>query len=180
MDIKGDDREQGLRKLRELIEGIPTAALTTLDGDGHLHSRPMATHAMEAEGVLWFLTKDDSAKVHEVVVNAQVGLTFTAPDPPRYVSVSGRAELVRDRQQVERLWRPELKAWFPEGPKGTDLAALRVEIESAQYWDAPSGQLMSLGGFLRALRSGKKAEREPGAESAKVTAKTRIAPDTVT
>jgi general stress protein 26 len=45
---------------------------------------------------------------------------------------------VRDRGKIEQLWKPSLKAWFPQGTSEPDLALLKVDVERAEYWDAPS------------------------------------------
>lgn len=171
-------RNDSIDKLRELIAGIEVAALTTIDGDGALRSRPMATQEMDEEGVLWFFTDGYSPKVQEVLVNPQVCVTYHAPDKQRFVSISGKAELVRDHAVIARYWRPELKAWLPKGIDDPDVGLLRVEIVAAHYWDAPSSKLVRLASFVKAIAKGESVTQT--AESKKLTIKHRIASDTVT
>ena len=38
-----DERVKDIEQVADLIRGIRVAMLTTVDGDGELHSRPMAT-----------------------------------------------------------------------------------------------------------------------------------------
>ena len=171
-------REQALSKLRQMIDGIPVAILTTLDQDGALRSRPMAAPQMDQDGVLWFFSTDYSPKVQDVRVHPQVSVSYSAPDQNRFVSLSGKADLVTDTRQIERLWKPALKAWFPRGAQDPDLALLRVDVLSAQYWDAPSSKLVQLLGVVKAA-----VGADPGklaGEQEKLTLKTRIASDTVT
>jgi general stress protein 26 len=47
------------------------------------------------------------------------------PDRQRYVSVAGRAWLLRDRAKIDELWSPLYKAWFPDGKDDPELALLR-------------------------------------------------------
>ena len=170
-------REESLRKLHELIEGIEIATLTTLDADGCLHGRPMATQAMDEEGVLWFYTADHTHKVQEVLLHTEVGVSYSSPERQRYVSVSGKAELVRDHDKLREFWRPELQAWFPQGLDDPNLALLRIEVESAQYWDASASKLVRLIERARAVAAG---EPPPGNGRAhKLTLKHRIAPDNI-
>src|SRR5690242_12096343 len=87
-----------VQKLGELIKGIQYAMLTTQDEQGFLRSRPMATEEISFDGDLWFFTDAETPKVSEILQNNQVNVSYADPDSDRFVSVSGRAEVVRDRQ----------------------------------------------------------------------------------
>ncbi len=145
---------EDVKKLSQLIKGIRVAMLTTVCADGSLRSRPMVTQDAEFDGSLWFFTRADTPKVEEVRQREQVNLAYAVPEDQRYVSVSGTAHLVRDPQKVKELWSPVLKAWFPQGPDDPQLALLRVDVERAEYWDAPSSMTVHLVGFVKALATG--------------------------
>ncbi|HSN88084.1 MAG TPA: pyridoxamine 5'-phosphate oxidase family protein [Thermoanaerobaculia bacterium] len=147
-----------VEKLRELIKGIRIAMLTTVDQDGSLRSRPMATQQTELDGDLWFFTSHSSAKVGEVGREHQVNVSYSDPDDQRYVSVSGTASVLRDRAKAEELWNPALKAWFPKGLDDPDLALLKVEVQKAEYWDAPSSTMVYLAGLAKAAVTGKRPD----------------------
>lgn len=133
------------RKLSALIKDIGVAMLTTVSPDGGLRSRPMATQGRGLEnGEIWFFTGDNSGKVHEIEAEHEVNLVYAEPKEQRYVSLSGRATVLRDPERARKLWSPEVKAWFPAGPDDPHLALLRVRVHSAEYWDAPSGKMASL------------------------------------
>ena len=161
-----NSQEHNVEKLRELIKDINFAMLTTVNDDGSLCSRPMSTQQTEFNGDLWFFTSDRSAKVDEISHEQQVNVSYSDPNKQKYVSVSGRAELVRDRQKIDELWNPILKAWFPEGKEQADLALLKVSVDKAEYWDSPSSAVVSLIGFVKAIATGKSYE---GGEHEKVT-----------
>jgi general stress protein 26 len=143
-----------IQHLAHLIRGIKVAMLTTISEDGLLRSRPMVTQEEEFDGTLWFFTRADAAKVGEVQREEQVNVSYAHPDDQRFVSVSGRATLVRDHQEIQQRWGPLYKPWFPRGPADPQLALLRVDAEKAEYWDAPSGAMVQLLGFARALATG--------------------------
>jgi general stress protein 26 len=147
-----------IEKIRDLIKDIRFAMLTTIDTDGSLRSRPMATQETEFDGDLWFFTPAGSPKVDEVERDERVNVSYAAPDDNRYVSISGTAQLVRDRAKMKELWNPVLKAWFPEGLGDPDLALLRVRVEKAEYWDSPSSKMVQLAGFVKAIATGKRAD----------------------
>src|SRR5690349_5444959 len=147
-----------IEKIRDLIKGIRFAMLTTVDTDGSLRSRPMATQEAEFDGELWFFTGASSPKVDEVERDHRVNVSYAAPDDNTYVSVSGTARMVRDKAKAKELWNPALKAWFPEGLDDPDLALLRVRVEKAEYWDSPSSKMVQLYGLAKAMLTGKRAD----------------------
>jgi len=157
---KNDDLDPGLKKLRKRLKSFRVAMLTTVTPEGALRSRPMATVKMQGDGDIWFLTKAWAPKVGEVEEHDRVNVSYASPKDGRYVSLSGTASLVRDPQRVLDLWRPRHKKWFPEGKRDPDLAAVRVHIDRAEYWDEPSGQMVALSPAEKAAGP---AENEPGA-----------------
>lgn len=147
-------------KLSALIKDIGVAMLTTVAPDGGLRSRPMATQGRGLEnGEVWFFTAGQSGKVGEIEREHEVNLAYAEPKDGRYVSISGRARVMRDVQRAKRLWSSELKTWFPGGPDDPNLALLRVRVHAAEYWDAPSGRMASLMAQAKARLAGE-APRE--------------------
>jgi len=145
-----DTKAESLEKLKELIEGIDFCMLTTIDG-GYFRSRPMSTQQFETDGDLWFFTSDNTHKVEEITADNRVNAAYSKPASDTYVSVSGRAEMVKDKAKIEELWSPVLKAWFPEGLDDPSLCLLKVSVEQAEYWDTPAGKIVQLVGFVKAL-----------------------------
>lgn len=146
-------RQESIEKLKELIEGIDFCMLTTVDG-GHFRSRPMSTQEFEFDGDLWFFTNENTHKVTEIQQDDRVNVAYSKPEDSRFVSVSGRGEIVKDRAKIEELWSPVLKAWFPDGLEDPTLCLLRVNVEEAEYWDQPSGKIVQALGFVKALATG--------------------------
>lgn len=151
---------RAVEKLGELIRDIQIAMLTTIGGDGILHSRPMATQKTPFDGDLWFFTAASSLKVDELHEHRQVNLNYADPKGNRYVSASGTASVFRDRAKEEELWNPIYKAWFPKGLDDPELMLLRVAVDEAEYWDASSSKMVQIVGFVKALVTGK--QYEPG------------------
>jgi general stress protein 26 len=153
-------REENLQKLQSLIEDIDFAMLTTVDQDGSLRARPMSTQKAEFNGELWFFTKIDSPKVEEIEKDQHVCAAYASPEKQHYVSMSGRANVTRDRAKMEELWSPELKAWFPEGLDDPQISLLHVKVEKAEYWDSPNSTIVHLIGLAKAAVTGE--EYHPG------------------
>lgn len=155
MDRNNRDAEarvgRDLRKLAELISEAEVGMLTTHALDGTLRSRPLATLQVTDEGDLWFFTSVKSPKIRELEEDNRVNLSFARPSDQIYVSVSGRARILRDPERARALWTPWAKVWFPAGPDDPELVLLNVRVEQAEYWDAPDSVLGRTVALLKAL-----------------------------
>lgn len=144
-------------KLASFIKDMKFTMMTTVSEDGSLFSRPMATlelNEKEFNGRLWFFTKFSSPKVEEIREDQHINLAYAETDKQRYVSVSGKASVVRDREMMEKLWKPTFKAWFPEGLEDPDIALIAVDVETAELWDSPPSKVVQLAGFAKAIATG--------------------------
>ena len=114
---------EGLKKIGDLISEIRFAMLTTAAQDGTFDSRPMATQKKQFDGVLWFLTAQDSRKVDEI-------------------AIKGRANVSRDKATIHELWNPMYNAWFPGGEDDPQIRVLRVDVDEAEYWEASDSKIV--------------------------------------
>ena len=154
--VTQDDR---LAKLREIVKAVDICMLTTVDERGDLHSRPMSNNRdVEFDGDLWFFTYGSSLKADEVGRVPQVNASFADVDGQLYASLSGHAEVVRDRAKIEELWKPHLKAWFPEGVDTPDIALLKVSVGRAEYWDGSQSIVAHAVSLASSLITGEPAQ----------------------
>ncbi|HZH04854.1 MAG TPA: pyridoxamine 5'-phosphate oxidase family protein [Myxococcaceae bacterium] len=161
MSEKGTPQDP-VKMLAKMIKGMRIAMLSSVEADGTIHARPMATQDLEFNGTLWFFTQASSHKVEEVDRDPHVNVAFSDEGNARYVSMSGTAELVRDAAKIREYWSPILKAWFKGGPEDPDLALLKVSVQHAQYWDAPSSRMVRLAGIVRAAVTGEQYQGNSG------------------
>lgn len=138
------------KKLNELISGIAFAILTTVRPSGTLHSCPMASRGVDADGVLWFLSANNTSKVEAVRTYQQVNLAYVDHAAKRYVSVSGFCELVRDGAKARELWNDAYSAWLSGGVDDSNLILLKVDVQRVEYWDTVTGRMQELVGFASA------------------------------
>ena len=130
------EQNPDIKKLADMMKGIKFAMLTTVEDDGSLHSRPMATQEVEFDGDLWFFTRADTPKVWEVGHHRQVNVNFSDIGKSTFITASGTATLIRDRAKMEELWKPPYKIFFPQGLEDPEIALLKVTVEKAEYWDS--------------------------------------------
>lgn len=124
----------------DLVETIGFCMLTTQDGS-ELRARPMTAHAERIENAIYFLTDNKAHKDEEIALRPDVCLAFADTKRQKYVSVSGRAEILRDRQWIDELWGAPAKIWW-DSPDDPAIRVLKVTPSFAEYWDC-SGSIVN-------------------------------------
>ena len=144
MESKPQKNEQ-MSKVRDMVEEIRIAMMTTVDDQGNLVSRPMAALQFDEEGNVWFFTQRTSPKVDQIEQNERrVNVAFASASDADYVSISGVANEVDDRAKIDELWNPQAKAWFPKGKDDPELTLLKVHTQMAEYWDSNDSTMVRL------------------------------------
>ena len=142
-----------------MIKDIDLCMLTTVDESGDLHSRPMSLNGdVDDKGNLWFFTSSNSHKASEIERTPNVNVSFIDTDQQHYISISGAAELVHDKEKIKELGKPILQARFPDGADQPDVALLKVKVSKAEYWDTPSSTIAQAISFVSAILTGKQVE----------------------
>ncbi len=152
-NLTRDDTEFDLATLVKLIAAAKFAMLTTRAPNGSLRSRPLTTLDTDLSGVLWFLVRADSDLAREIEDSPRVNLSYANTADGKFLSVSGPAQVGRDRSRAAELWSPVFAVWF-SGPDDPNLAVLRVAAEQVEYWDSPFTPIGRLVGFVKALATG--------------------------
>ena len=151
--MTGTSQNEATQKMWAMMKDISFAMLTTEDDD-NLRARPMVAAQSDFDGVLWFFTRASSHKVGEVQQDQRVGVTYSDPSKQDYVSLSGKARLVRDKASIDAHWGESMRTWFPKGKDDPDIALLKVDVTMAEYWDAPNSTMVHAYGYLKAVVTG--------------------------
>ena len=143
-----------IKKVSDLIKDIKVAMLTSDDG-GHLRSRPMVAAQKEFAGELFFFTRAAAPKVGEVSEHENVNVSYADAHHQNYVSLSGTATVLHDQALIQEHWSEAMRTWFPKGSRDPDIAILKVTVDQAEYWDAPSSTMVYVYGYVKAVTTGK-------------------------
>ena len=139
----------------DIIEKVGVAMLTTQFAGG-LRARPVEARPDRDSGIIWFLTDARSGKDEEVAAAPEIGLVFIDAGDKAYLSITGRAEIMRDSAKAAEIWKPTDHIWWPDGPDDTTLRLLRVEPRTAELWDGPSSAIVAAFEFAKARLAGAK------------------------
>jgi general stress protein 26 len=130
-----------LAELSEMMRDIDFAMFSTHTEGGAIASRPMSNNRqVDYDGDNWFFTCADTRLVADLEANAKVALGFQGKAgmlgmKPVFVSIEGRAELIRDKAQFEAHWTSDLERWFKDGVDTPGLVLIKVHGTRAHYWN---------------------------------------------
>lgn len=154
-----------LDKLYELIDDIGTALMTTRRPDGHLEARAMAIQKRAPGADLWFVTRDGTGKIQAIEADGHVNLGFYKDRTREWISISGLARIVRDRQKIHELYAADWKIWFGEEgdprhgtPDDPRMALIGIDIHAAVFLEADKPQPVVLFELVKGWITGNEPE----------------------
>jgi general stress protein 26 len=101
-----------------IIKGSGTCTLITLDSAGTPRARIMDPFPPQQHFVLWFGTNAQSRKVVEIENDARCTVNYYDKEAAGYVSLYGKAEIIRDPVLLKEYWKSAWQAFYPDYPQG--------------------------------------------------------------
>ena len=122
------------------LRKLDICMMTTTNSEGMLESRPMSNNKdVDYAGDSYFFTLDKTSAVRDLKSKPQVCLAYEGRRnmlaAPIYLCVSGVAELIKDRAQLEKHWAKDLEIWFDKGIDTPGLTLIHVTAHHIKYWD---------------------------------------------
>lgn len=111
---------------REIIATARYATLGTLGPDGHPQARVVDPFEPDSAFVVIVATNARSRKVAEIAADPRVTLLYLDAAGGSYVTVVGRAELVRDEASRLAFWKEEWAAFYQDRNLGEDYQLIRI------------------------------------------------------
>jgi len=145
------EQDAGAR-LRELVEGIRFAMVTTVDQTGAPQSRPLPPQQADEDGTLWFIAPRRSMLTSELRMRPEVLVTWGDVRSRSYLSVNGQATVMHDPAKAAELWDAVVRCWFPDGPADPEVAVIRVELDTSECRD-PLPAPVAFSQFVQAAAS---------------------------
>ncbi|HET7800433.1 MAG TPA: pyridoxamine 5'-phosphate oxidase family protein [Humibacillus xanthopallidus] len=146
------------RKVAELIKDIRVAMLTHTDATGRLVSHPMATQEVEFDGDVLFIAERDSHKCQDIAAQSPAKVNVAYSSGGSWVSLSGTAEIVDDNAKLAELWNTFTDAWMEGGPENPNNVLIRVNADSAEFWDTPGSKATQVLNFVKAKVTGERLD----------------------
>lgn len=138
-------------KVWEMLKRIDICMFVTYSGH-QPNGRPMSTIPKQEAGAIYLLTEATSGSAKDVEKNNKVLLSYQGGGD--HVCITGTATLDHDKALIKHLWSVGAQAFWPDGPDASDVVALVVNPDHADYWDGPN-PIVGSAKFLFGLVTGK-------------------------
>jgi len=155
MGVQNISRQEANEKIKELAKKADVCMFTTSLTKLPLITRPMSTRDVDNDGSIWFFSRDGSDKNLEISADNRVQLFYSNFSSSEYMSLYGKATILRDPGKAKELWSAIAKTWFNEGYDDPELTLIKVEPEDGYYWDTKDGKVISLMKMVAGAISGK-------------------------
>jgi len=132
----------------------------TMIGNRH-SSRPMTVAGVNRDALDFLVDTTTEWSSAVAAGTAIVHVSLSDGRRNNFLALNGRATLVRDRAEIDRLWNPGAAAFF-DGKDDPNLAALRFVVDDGEYWDAPRGRVGALVALVKAAVGGDEAAADHG------------------
>ena len=146
--------EEQLDRVWEIIERVGVCMLTTRFAGG-LRARPLEARPDRDDGRIWFVTDLHSGKEQEIESEDDVGLVFIDAREKAYLSITARAQALRDHAKAATIWKSTDNVWW-RGPDDPNVCVLRVTPITAELWDGPASKAVAAFEFAKARLTGAK------------------------
>jgi general stress protein 26 len=159
-------KTDSIDRVWDIIEKVGVCMLTTHAATG-FRARPVEARPDRAAGLIWFVTDLRSGKEHEIEAEHDVGLVFIDVEEKAYLSLTARAQVLRDHAKAREIWKRTDNIWW-HGPDDPNVCVLRVEPRTAELWDGPASKAVAAFELAKARLTGGKPNL---GENRKVTVK---------
>jgi general stress protein 26 len=120
------ERSAVLKAARELMEKARFCALVTVGEDGHPQARTVDAFAPDDDMTVWIATNPVTRKVEQVAKDPRVTLYYYEPSGPGYVTLLGKAVVVRDPAEKAKRWKEDWAAFYKDKNRGDDYVLIEV------------------------------------------------------
>ena len=91
----------------------------------------------DADSAIWFFTTRD----HQLAQMGEATATYAGKDHGVFARVKGVLREETSRERRDEQWSNFVEAWFPGGKTDPNLIMLRMELGTAEIWNANLGVL---------------------------------------
>ena len=144
--------------IQAMVKDIKYTMMTTRNDENHLHSCPMnTTETSIGAKEIWFIGHSPCETVSSIEKNPEVNLAYVSEDGKKYLSITGKAELVEDQEKLDELWSPIYNAFYEQGKEDPNVQLIKVVPHGAEYWLSGSSVVNMFKMTTAAVMDGKKA-----------------------
>jgi general stress protein 26 len=131
--------ENWLAAARATMESAEYCFLITLGESGGANARLMQPFKPEEDLTIWFGASPRSRKVRELGQDDRATVAYQNTAQGAYVTLRGRAQIVRDVALRKQYWRRRWSRFWPDGPEGHDYVLIRFVPSRVELMNTERG-----------------------------------------
>ena len=133
-----------LTTIAKNLRQIDICMMVTVSKRGQCNSRPMSNNRdVKYNGDMYFFTYEKTQKVRDIETNPQLCLNFEG-SKDLYISITGRAKLIRNKTSFAEHWDESLSQWFKKGIGTPGMVLIHVKGSRVAYWQRDKQGAISL------------------------------------
>lgn len=123
-----------LSDISKKMRKLDICMMSSISSNGNITNRPMSNNGdVEYDGNSYFFSYEESQVIKELKTNNNINLGFQGDDM-FYVSIIGKAKLIKGKETFKEHWQKSLNRWFKDGVDTPGIIMIHVKAESAKYW----------------------------------------------
>jgi general stress protein 26 len=126
---------------RTIISNARYATLVTLAGDAPADARIVDPFAPEADLTIWIATNATSRKVQQLARDSRVTLLYFDAATKGYVTLKGRAVLVRDPIEKSARWKDDWAGMYKDKNRGNDYLLVKIVPDTLEVVSVALGMI---------------------------------------
>lgn len=128
-----------INSISKVMRDIDVCMMTTKAKNGRMESRPMSNNRqVDYNGDSYFFTHEHCSAATEIEADSQVNLSYIHPGANDgksiYISITGDASLIRDKDEIKNHWVKDIETWFKDGIDTPGLVMIHVKARFIKHW----------------------------------------------
>ena len=133
-----------LTTISKHLREMDICMMVTVSKRGQFNSRPMSNNRdVKYNGDMYFFSYEKTQKIRDIEGGSQACLNFEGIKD-LYVSITGRAKLIRNKTTFAEHWNKSLDQWFSKGIDTPGMVLIRVVGSKLHYWQREKEGIINL------------------------------------
>ena len=126
--------ELSLSDVSSKMRNLDICMMATHAASGVITNRPMSNNGdVEYDGNSYFYSYEGSEVVKDLKEDSTINLSFQGNDK-LYISITGKGELIKDKNVLKEHWVDSLNDWFNDGVDTPGIIMIHVKAEKIKFW----------------------------------------------
>lgn len=145
MSTENLKNNEAVEKLKQLVDSIDIGMMSTFSKNENFpYTVPMSRQEVDDSGAIWYLCSSESDTFKHLENDSKVMISFSDVSGYRFLVVTGKVEISRDQERIDKYWNQFVGVYFEKGKEDPSIRVLKVIPDEAHYWDNKTNKKMTV------------------------------------